>query len=88
MKRLYLPANGTKSLTIRYTTHSRTILTYFPVKTYSNSRVAHRHAPPPYSANSWRSFSTSCGTPTAPRSLICVRGLRIIAVSGFPGSTR
>ena len=52
------------------------------------SATTPRHAPPPYFSNSWRSFSTSIGTPTAPRSLICVSGLRISCVSGLPGSTR
>ena len=41
-----------------------------------------------YLVSSSRSWSKSCGTPTAPRSLMCVSGLRIIAVSGVPGSTR
>ena len=32
------------------------------------------------------SFSTSSGIPTAARALMWVSGLRIIAVSGVPGS--
>ena len=47
-----------------------------------------QHAQQPYSANSFFNCSISCGTPTTPRSLIWVSGLRIIAVSGFPGSTK
>lgn len=53
-----------------------------------NMPIAPRHAPPPYFLSSSRSWATSCGTPTAPRSLMWMSGLRIIAVSGLPGSTR
>lgn len=53
-----------------------------------NIRATPWHAPRLYSLSSSFSLANSCGTPTAPRSLICVSGLRIIAVSGFPGSTR
>ena len=67
--------------------HPSTMPHEYYIHAHDNTPEVVRHESAIDYKNSSFNISTNLGTPVAPRSLIWVRGLRIIEVSGSPGST-